>query len=290
MSNSKNPLLSALVKFHKRLNTSCGLLYLLESNIRNVEYKIKKYIETNHSTEPVMYSGSRVPFTDLTGPTDNGWLFHYPTEEAFCVADQDYVDAINKAMCQFVGKTIAEMYEAFETFLKDITASYLKINSDVTNAEKQTKFDDSGKSVNLTKGSIKYWRAYVEYCNRDGANNRGIFKMLRKLSPDLRIAETQNVLGVDLQNWYQAVSTVRHAVTHSNYEINDNAWDKLNDNQRILLRKYFSFKTKNAIRYLCITRGDCDKVAEMFAAYGFSIFKSLSIQQGYDWVSYIKGK
>jgi hypothetical protein len=122
-----------------------------------------------------------------------------------------YLDTARALIAREAAWTVSQAYEAFETFLKDIVATYLQANKNQADSERIAKLDKKLPTLNNT--DIAYWKEYVN--SYRGRNSSELFGCLRRLAPTLAMAEQNNNRQLDLILWYQRVSEVRHAATHS---------------------------------------------------------------------------
>jgi len=277
------------MKLFRRANLLYGLLYQLERRIDDAKKNLKPIIKkTSKHKTPRVFIGSTLPVTDLDGSTDDGWLKWYPSG-GFQVRDRRYLSSLDAIVSRNAAWAVSQGYEGFETFLKDISASYLYRNKSKANSTKLTKFNDAPASSGLLLSKLEYWRAFVTYSCRGGRNNKKYFALLRNLAPGLSQGEVTNNRNLDLPKWYGAASEVRHAVTHADFELKPERWDGLTDDLKILSQLWFPCKMKSGRRLLNLSIKHAERDLRTFCEYGFMIFKHLSKTRDYDWDIFEKG-
>lgn len=171
-------------------------------------------------------------------------------------------------------------YEAFETFLRDITATLLHIHKHLADPGKLSRFKPKSAQPNLTNADIEFWQEFVRYSH---ANNEELLKYVRQLAPTLPQAEQHNNRVLDLNDWFNVIGEVRHATTHSGFLIKPQRLRGWSTAKRHLLtdcvdgtsiaRGYEMEATKENVKYNL----------RLLAEYAFIVFKFLSQTQNYDW-------
>lgn len=218
----------------------------------------------------------RLIIGDLTGPTDNGWKLNYPTDATHSVKLSDLRNEIKNLIERETSYSLAQGFESFSTYLRNIIASYFK-----------HKQDDAIKFKIITENDLTNhinWKTKIrEYNPR--ANNDKLFKLLRKASLNFKNVEIINNSGINLKDWYASYSFYRHKITHSNGDFSLNEYDfkKLTRNQVDYLKQYFSFIEKENLNKFKLTKEQGNKNLELLSEYAFMIFKELSILLNYNW-------
>ena len=277
MGTKRNPYRPPLKALWGKLAHTNGVLFLIVQQIENYEKQQQRLWKEKDVKIP-RFLGARLVITDLTGPTDSGWLFFHPIN-GFSVKGHEFARMKEEAIRRLSCFSVAQGYEAFETFLKDTVASYLHIHQSVAEAKDIRKFE---KQCNRSDSSkVKYWMEFVRFARATyaGQENKKLFKFLRDVVPDLEVAEHNNTRGMDLTKWYKAASMARHAITHSRLEIKSGSWKYFDEKDR----KYFPCKSEGERHFLAVRRKHAENCLNMFAEYGFLIFKCLSKKEGYQW-------
>jgi hypothetical protein len=287
--NTINPLEPALMKLYRRAHVIAGLLSLLARQLDDVQKQLSRNIQNKTHDLPAAFMGMSLPIIDLTGKTDDGWLLHYASG-GFSVADEEYVDALDAVVRRNAAWATSQMYEAFETFLKDILSLHFENRPVDADATVLAKFMAKHPPVSATM-SPDEWRHFVQFAARgkSGKDNEGLFMMARQIAPSLERGETDNHLRVNLIDWYMGASKARHAVTHGDFEIKPGEWDALTERQMILCHTWFPCRVADGRRVLNLDKARAENAIKMFLQYAFTVFKFLSQTVGHDWDIFSRG-
>ena len=277
MSTVSNTLQEPLMDLWGRFNFLNGILLLLENQLNNFRKLFENGLASKKRDLSHVFVGVSLVVSDITGPTDNGWRLCYPAG-GFHTQGQDYFRMADVIVRRESAWAVAQGYEAFETFLKNIAARYLHAHQNKAKREKLNKFEINGNSEGRVRSDIKYWQMFVRWKYRGGKNNKELFKLLRGLAPGLADAETTNDRGMDLPKWYEAASVVRHAVTHCHLIVRPDQLHWIEGGA-----SYFPFQIENEAIILNLERKNAEKCLTTFAEYAFQVFKFLSKAGKYDW-------
>lgn len=277
MNRRKNPYRRPLNALWGKLANTNGTLFLATNTIENYETYAARTFKTKYP-DIKRFAGAALSMTDLTGPTDKGWPYHYPVGGMW-VEGHEFEQAKDGIIRRFSHFSFAQGHEAFETFLLDTMATYLRMHQ--SSAEPKDIHDFEKKGGPMDKSQTRYWEAFVRSTRTyRGSNNEKLFKKLRLAAPELAAGEHKNTRKIDLTKWYQAASIARHAITHSRGEIEADPLNSLDKRGSL----YFPCRTMGGKHVLCMDRRCAERCLEMFASYGFLVFKSLSKADGYPWV------
>lgn len=279
MNKAQNPLQPPLDKLFFHLNLLNGLLYTLEAQLNNFRNLIDQIsAERNPELSEIIGAGTSLVIRDLTEWPDNGWARYYPSG-SFIKRGEEYLRTGLLLLQREAAWTVSQAYEAFETFLKDITAKYLLLNRHLADASKLKAFEQK-KKKDLNPDDFIFWRNFIEYSYR---KNQELLKFIRKIIPKLGEAELRNNRPINLQHWFSVAEEVRHAATHSNMVIKAGRMKRWSLNKIQILNEYFSGGQTNEDYQLKISREEAEKNLTLFLEYAFSIFKYLSTSKGYEW-------
>ncbi len=92
----------------------------------------------------------------------------------------------------------------------DITANYLFENRELYQ-------DQINKSFKVNEDSLDGYKQAIRKLK--GRNNKEILSLIRKLSGHFEKAETKNNEGINLKDWFEVFSRVRHGIIHSNFKL-----------------------------------------------------------------------
>lgn len=274
-----NPLNTPIYDLFYHLNTLNGLMFTLDNQLRNFEKLYRESISKTSFDISIIFSGSSLAIRDLTEWTKDGWARYYPSGN-FLSKGEEYFELIRVLLARESAWTISQAYEAYERFLKDISATLLFENQQLVETKKVEKFGSGKKSKNLTKAGIAFWRTYIDYHYR---TNTDKLKFLRKICPDISKGETENNRVINLTDWFAVVEELRHSVTHSNFVIKTGRMKNWSKAKRGILKKHFLGNNIEQGYQLYVKSKDATFCLELFSEYSFQIYKFLSISRGYNW-------
>jgi hypothetical protein len=131
-------------------------------------------------------------------------------------------------------------------------------------------------SKGLSEKDVAYWKEFVAYAYRNSKNI--LAKVRQTFARNLRGIEEDNQSMVDLPQWFELVTELRHTVTHS-----DGVTIKFNKQWPPEMKNQFfpGTETEFGFRFL-LDISHARRNVELFAEYAYVIFKCLSLEQGYD--------
>jgi len=260
MSTSANPFQSPLDELFTRFNILNGLLSFLEDYLNNFRKSLMENIDKGSIDQSHLFSGTSLVIQDLSEWHEDRWARYYPTGK-FVRQGEAYLQIVDVLMHRECAWTISQAYEAFQTFLKDITATYLWIHG--------------GEDKD-----IEHWKESVrEHCWK----KVDFLALLREIAPELKEVEQQNNRTIELSEWHSVAAAVRHAATHSNMLIKSNEMHKWSQVKHDLLAHFFPGTYTDGGYRLDLCRKDADSNLNLFAEYAFTVFKSLSKLDSYRW-------
>lgn len=273
-----NPFDEYLDKLLDHLNILIGFLTVLDDQLSNLRNIYNQYVEKGKLDKSRLVFGKSLAIRDLTEWPANGWAIYYPSGK-FILQGQEYLNSIEHLISRWSSWTISQSYEAFETFLKDITASSLLLPQADKNIIKQnlSKFK---QKKGLSHENFEYWRDFTQQCYR---KNTEILGLLRTIAPDIKEAEKHNNRAIDLTQWFTVVTEVRHAVVHSDLKIKNNRMRDWTTKERSLLASNFNGAYEQDSYILRIDISNANKCLTLFAEYAYTIYKKLSELYDYEW-------
>jgi hypothetical protein len=274
-----NPLNTSVYDLFYHLNTLNGLLFTLDGQLTSFEKLYRESISEASFDISMIFSGASLVIRDLTEWTESGWAKYYPSG-VFSSKGEEYFKLIRVLLARESAWTVSQAYEAFERFLKDVSATLILENQVLAETKRVEKFESDKKSNNLTRTDLAFWRGYIDYHYK---TNTDRLKLLRNKCPDISKGETKNNRVIDLTEWFAVVEEIRHSATHSNLIIHTNRMKNWSKSKREILKGYFSgIKTDQGYE-LDIQIKDATFCLELFSEYSFQVYKFLSISRGYDW-------
>jgi hypothetical protein len=284
MKETTNPLLEPGNELFAKLNVLYGLLFHLESQLNNFRKSLMHQLEKSRFDLSVIAAGSALVIRDLTEWPEDNWACYYPTG-SFTTRGEEYLQVTDILLSRESAWAVSQAYEAFETFLKDITAAYLYNHPDRADEDALKKNVSTLKKSGLKPSDIEYWRKFVRLTYRSGAKT---LEYLRKLAPEIDKAEQHNNRAIDMSTWFEVVSKVRHATTHADLLIKSTRTSTFSKTADSLLKQYFPGNLIDVGYKLELNREAAKMAFNFFAEYAFLVFKCLSMKQGYDWQELLK--
>lgn len=274
-----NPLTTPIYNLFYHLNTLNGLLHTLENQLKNFENLYKDSLSNSSFDVSIIFSGASLVIRDLTEWPADGWAKYYPSGK-FVSEGEEYFELIHVLLAREYAWTVSQAYEAFEKYLKDISAVLLLANQNLADTNKIEKFKADKKSTNLSINNILFWRKYIEYhCKKVTS----ILKLLRKISPKISEGESKNNRKIELNEWLLVVEEIRHSATHSDFLIKKDRMKHWSKQKRELLKKHFPGNEEEQGYRLNLASNNAKFCLELFSEYSFQIFKFLSKDKGYNW-------
>ena len=274
-----NPLHVPIHRLFEKLNFLYFQINCFQKRIERLKKDIRKNV-AKHETFQIenLFHGTSLVITDLTGPTDNGWLLKYRTGKHY-VKGEEFVEQLDWFLEREASLTVQQGYEVFESFLYDITASFLQANP--------KEYEIGSFKNHLPKSGpydLKIWKSAVRGLFRRKPNSE-LIDYLREFGGNLKKAESQenNNRDLNLRDWFEITTQLRHGTTHSYGRIKKKGLDKLSKDQLDLLQVIYPGQFIDGEYEINLTFESAKSAITTYAEYGFAIFKSLSIEQGYEW-------
>lgn len=283
---------NTLNKFFNRIAFLRGSLYHMELNITRDAKEFLENWEKSNLKKPSVALFSTLIISDITGPTDKGWGYNYQTSSDYIVDFENYKNKTYDLTIQFSHFIVAQSYEAFETYLKNILASFFSIRPEIgfeiiAKYKKQDNpFTRFFKMIGLiklrNKDSKKMdWGQEIRKIPL-GTNNEVLFKSLRSITKKICDFEVNNNKELDLKTWYKQYSIVRHSITHANGTLQKSRYNCIA--RRDVFDNYFPSIVDEHFCKLAIDRNHAEYICKLITEYAFQIFKFLSIEVEEDWM------
>lgn len=279
----QNPLCPPLNHLFERLAVYNGFLQHLENQRKNYIPLLKRAFEQQNLDPSIMMAGAAFAIKDITiSPA----LFrgYFVVGNAITHNMEEYQGMLEIVFQRNTAWIVGQAYEAFETFLKDIMATYLRhnhtdISLDILHELKPSaKNDRSLLESGLSQNEIEYWRTCITTSRWNSA--KILTRIREKIAPQIVDLEKANDQIIDLVQWFDIVSETRHAVTHSDCVIKSNKIDPL-WNKNLLDQLFPGIKTETGYE-IKISVNEAEQNLIIFAEYAHLIFKALSDVQKYD--------
>jgi hypothetical protein len=115
--------------------------------------------------------------------------------------DEEVQKIINERCCY----SVSQSYEALENYFIEILSEYFFFNQ-----EKLLELKLIEIQIPLIREEIR------EIIKRNQkVNNKGLFHIIRKISPHFREFEYKNIYGVNITQWFDLISMIRHTLVNN---------------------------------------------------------------------------
>ena len=139
-----NPLVSCLWIVFDQLNVLNGMLYCLKGQTDSFLTDARRRVLERKSHQgqdevPMLLTWASLPVSDLTNWPEHGWQEHYASG-GFGAQDEKYLALVEALFRRNAAWTVAQGWEAHETFLFDILAVYLQEHRGDADAQTLNKY------------------------------------------------------------------------------------------------------------------------------------------------------
>jgi hypothetical protein len=217
---------------------------------------IPKKINLPNFTRPIL--GSKLVYRN---PITVKYEFAYH----HLIDEKNLEESLANLKLHYFNFVIAQCFEAFETYLKDILAAYLISNRNIL-LQLDTYIDRSCFE--------KCRKTLSKYCSPKNRYNKKFFEMLYLIEPTISDTESDNFLRFEFKEWIVVLTEVRHSITHSNGQFKMSKSSNWTQFQNELLNQLFICKTENNIGFIS-TVSDYDYITRIIAQHGQIIYDSL---------------
>jgi hypothetical protein len=211
--------------------------------------------------------GTNLIISDLTGETDNGWIKNFSTGKYYGLSHHNRKWKEDQLLIDFTSFLIAQAYECLETFIKRMLSSYFEIDGDGYKKCGIKKMGNPDETIKKLKSR----------------NNQEYIELISKISSDFKIALTVNNRNINILNWFEHFSNVRHAITHRARRCDNSDFGKLKKEEIKQFKRFFPYKIIDKTKQYYFDTSNLDYIIIVASEFGFIIFKYISIELGYDW-------
>jgi hypothetical protein len=271
-----NPYSTQLRKLFRRLAQLNGALQHFDLHLGSTDYRIRRDLRKGKSD--YWQAGVALLIRDLTEWPTNGWARLYPTA-VYARKGRQFLHVLGELHHATNTWAVSQGYEAFERFLKDQVAVFLKRNSTLLKSQvwrwpEKKRLDIPSRKTNTL---------YSEFV-RDAYNGAGaLLSKLRKTIGNLREAESNNNRGVSLISWMKVVSEVRHAQVHAGGVIVSARLQSLQKVERNILASDFPGRQTGEGWVLEFADNKAEEALARFAEYGNLVSKTMSQYDELSW-------
>ncbi len=251
-------------KLLQRLTTLNGFIQLLAHQLDIFQQTSIKSFEEQKVDSSRVFAGFALLIPDLSTP-DNQHFLNDVQGGGYIKEGDEYFKAGEELVKNLSAWTIAQSYEAFETFLRDTAAYFF-------HAQRPQKPIGSLQQIPIDTDNIDAWKSYFRERKWDPSN---ILKLFRHIEPEIEKTEKHNILQVDIQQWFQIYTSVRHAVTHSNSRLMRQDINASAISIEKILPTFFPGSWEEDTYHIKCSQENAIKVIKLIGAYAFLIYKKL---------------
>lgn len=253
----------AHIKFIKRIGLYNGFLFQTATHFTDIVRSQKKYSEEINLPEfnrPIL--GNRLVYRN---PITVKYEFAYDHS----IDENNLEESLSNLKVHYFNFVIAQCFEAFETYLKDVVAAYLSSNSNIS-FHLEPCIDRSNYE--------KCRETLSQYCRFKNKYNKKLFELLYNIEPKISETESNNFLRFEFKEWNIVFTEIRHSIVHSNGQFKLGKFNNWTQFQKDILYQLFITKSENNIG-LVSTVSEYDYVIRILAQHGQIIYDFLEMKR-----------
>lgn len=265
----ENPYVKYLKELFDKLVLNSGQVLHFQSHIK--EYG-KRFQDSKSNLNFIL--GSTIAIRDLSIEQENEDYYNlHPVETKYEIYLEDlekFNDKLIKKNCAYF---LAQSYEALEKFLNEIITQYILI-------KRPLEFVSDNLNAELTFDATK---AELKKEKRGKNGNKYLLKILRKISAEYKNVERKNWKDINLIDWFDIYSEIRHAVTHKSQIIEKEIVENFSNKKKELFDNYFPCEETELGYLINIDHRQTSELINLTAEYGFLVFKTISKAENLNW-------
>ncbi|UYQ93807.1 hypothetical protein MKQ68_01695 [Chitinophaga horti] len=183
----------------------------------------------------------------------------------------DLDEEIAKIISLHCSMAISQAYEVFENFLFDIITDFLFRNS-----EYMVTLNFLEAKLILDKKTIREMLK-----KKSGSNNKGLLRIIRKLSLFFKAYEEKNIRQINISQWFDLLTMVRHTAVHNRQKVSHRFLNYLREQKaNKLFDRHFERKRIGRDVHVYLQKNITIDILNWLNSYAFLIFKGLSVDHG----------
>ena len=248
-------------KFVNRIGMYNGFLFQTDTHFKDIIREQKRYSEQINLPDfirPIM--GSKLLYRN---PITVKYEFAY----THSINEKNLEETLEDLKCHYCNFVIAQCFEAFETFPKDIVSVCLSSNSISIAVDKEintSSFETCRKDIST-------------YCRSKNKYNRKLFDLIYQINPKVSEIENKNFLRFNFKEWNIVFTEIRHGIVHANSQFTLATASNWTTFQKKLLNQLFVAKSENDEGQIS-TISDYDYIIKIISQHGQIINDCLSIE------------
>lgn len=210
-------------KFTDRVGLYKGFLFQTESHFAGTIRTHKWQSEKRAASDFIMpILGSKLLYR-------NPIIAKYEIAYQHLIDEKNLEESVSHLKKYYFNFVIAQCFEAFETYLKDIIAAFLVSYQ-----------ENSRLNVDIDTHTYESCRESLsKYSKTKNRYNKRLFKLLYKLEPEIDNIERSNILNFNFKEWYIVFAEIRHSIIHSNSQFESNKSTNWTAFQKTVLNQLF---------------------------------------------------
>jgi hypothetical protein len=238
-------------KFVDRVGMYNGFLFQTVTHFKDILREQKRYSEQINQPDfvrPIM--GNKLLYRNpITVKYE--FAYHHSVDE------KNLEETLENLKSHYFNFVVAQCFEAFETFLKDIVSVCLTLNSTGIMVDKPintSSFETCRKDIS-------------SYCRSKNKYNKKLFDLMYQINPKVSESESKNFLRFDFKQWNVVFTEIRHCIVHANSQFKLATATNWTDFQNELLNQLFVAKSENGVGQIS-TVADYDYIIKIIAQHG----------------------
>lgn len=269
MENTEKIFAKPILSLNKRLSSLNGFLSILDNQLNLFRDRTIKAFEETEIDISAIASGYALIIQDLSEQSEKNKVPFFPIG-SFIRRGEEYFLAADDLIAKWSEFTLAQVFEAFESYTRDQAATLFWIFPPKLPVGKL-------RHMPINVSDYCAWQSFFRERRWDIFS---ILDMFRKHSPKLKILEHCDSIDLNLLEWLKILGAIRHAVTHSNSLLSKDDI-RIDQNQaKLLLRNNFPGEWEGDTYNLSITPTKATKNIEIAASYAHLIYKTLALSAG----------
>jgi hypothetical protein len=190
----------------------------------------------------------------------------YTTNVDYKLTTDNLSSEVNRLLSYFSCLTVTQIFEVFESFLKNMLAEIISQNPVLMDILKLECESASFDSVRRCLYKIQ------------GKSNKGFIKVLRIISPFFKTHEENNIWKRNMSHWFDLIGRVRDLVIHSRLKINSEFELYIKESHRSkLFNLHFTISGDRPNAKISLTPYQAYSIIDYIFEYAHLIYKGLSI-------------
>ncbi len=265
MSEKSNSYSIPILALFERLTVLNGLASILDNQLDNFKSSFRRSFEKSGADPSLVFAGFALGVQDIVEPSNLRYTPYFPVG-AFTRQGEEYYEAADEVIVRWNALMVAQSYEAFETYLRDQASTHYFMFP-------PEKPRPGLRYLPIERDELDSWKSMFRESRWDTFS---ILKLLRSEASQLARIESNNNLGINLEQWLSVLVTLRHGAAHSDFKVRLDQFRVPDGTVSRLLRKYFPGSWHEDVYTPSIDREHAKQAIQMLASYAHLVHKSLA--------------